>query len=216
MLKYGRDSEVESSQDLMFDQNWHKYDISKLLFGKSTQHLGPLCLWQCFALERLKNHKVPHLHPNSTMFMLLYRLQLKTYAFSGKLNVCSKRVLLLWIKICRDFTLKTQIFTQKYRSWLIFYSEFLRKNLAGGGSATELKEAFSVECKQCIYPIDWIEAQKVKNPLHTGLALTDRPVLCTYKSCTGNQTSLRKFKLINETSCNLTSIKQRLKVTKLW
>ena len=87
--------------------------------------------------------------------------------------------------------------------------------MAGGGSATELKEAFSVECKQCIYPIDWIEAQKVKNPLHTGLALTDRPVLCTYKSCTGNQTSLRKFKLINETSCNLTSIKQRLNVTKL-
>ena len=39
------------------------------------------------------------------------------------------------IKICRDFTLKTQIFTQKYRSWLIFYSEFLRKNLAGGVSA---------------------------------------------------------------------------------
>ena len=37
-----------------------------------------------FALGRLKNHKVPHLHPNSTMFMLLDRLQLKIYAFSGK------------------------------------------------------------------------------------------------------------------------------------
>ena len=29
-----------------------------------------------------------------------------------KFNVCSKRILLLWIKICRDFTLQTQIFTQ--------------------------------------------------------------------------------------------------------
>ena len=88
-----------------------------------------------FALGRLKNHKVPHLHPNSTMFMPLDRLQLKIYAFSGKFNVCSKRVLLSWIKICRDFTLQTQIFTQKYRSWLRFYSEFLRKKLAAGGSA---------------------------------------------------------------------------------
>ena len=83
-----------------------------------------------FALGRLKNHKVPHLHPNSTMFMPLDRLQLKIYAFSGKFNVCSKRVFLSWIKICRDFTLQTQIFTQKYRSWLRFYSEFLRKKLA--------------------------------------------------------------------------------------
>ena len=87
-----------------------------------------------FALGRLKNHKVPHLHPNSTMFMPLDRLQLKIYAFSGKFNVCSKRVLLSWIKICRDFTLQTQIFTRKYRSWLRFYSEFLRKKLAAGGS----------------------------------------------------------------------------------
>ena len=47
-----------------------------------------------FALGRLKNHNVPHLHPNSTMFMPLDRLQLKIYAFSGKFNVCSKRVLL--------------------------------------------------------------------------------------------------------------------------
>ena len=47
-----------------------------------------------FALGRLKNHKVPHLHPNSTMFMPLDRLQLKIYAFSGKFNVCSKRVVL--------------------------------------------------------------------------------------------------------------------------
>ena len=61
-----------------------------------------------FALGRLKNHKVPHLHPNSTMFMPLDRLQLKIYAFSGKFNVCSKCVLLSWIKICRDFTLQTQ------------------------------------------------------------------------------------------------------------
>ena len=47
-----------------------------------------------FALGRLKNHKVQCLHPNSTMFMPLDRLQLKIYAFSGKFNVCSKRVVL--------------------------------------------------------------------------------------------------------------------------
>ena len=32
-----------------------------------------------FALGRLKNHKVPHLHPNSTMYMPLDRHQLKIY-----------------------------------------------------------------------------------------------------------------------------------------
>ena len=36
-----------------------------------------------FPLGRLKNHNVPHLHPNSTMFMPLDGLQLKIYAFSG-------------------------------------------------------------------------------------------------------------------------------------
>ena len=87
------------------------------------------------ALGRLKNHNVPHLHPNSTMFMPLDRLQLKIYAFSGKFNVCSKRVLFSWI--CRDFTLQTQIFTQEYRSWLRFFSEFLRKNLAAEVSGPE-------------------------------------------------------------------------------
>ena len=103
-----------------------------------------------FALGRLKNHKVPHLHPNSTMFMPLDRLQLKIYAFSGKFNVCSKRVLLSWIKICRDFTLQTQIFTQKYRSWLIFYSEFLRKKLAAEGSEPALKLHEDVCIVQCL------------------------------------------------------------------
>ena len=80
------------------------------------------------ALGRLKNHNVPHLHPNFTMFMPLNRLQLKICAFSGKFNVCSKWVLLSWIEIYRDFTLQTQIFTQKYRTCLRFYS-YLRKNL---------------------------------------------------------------------------------------
>ena len=42
-----------------------------------------------FALGRLKNHNVPHLHPYSTMFMPLDRLQFTIYAFSGKFNVCS-------------------------------------------------------------------------------------------------------------------------------
>ena len=59
-----------------------------------------------FALGRLKNHNVPHLHPNSTMFMPLDRLQLKIYAFSGKFNVCSKCVLLSWIKIWLRFLLR--------------------------------------------------------------------------------------------------------------
>ena len=63
-------------------------------------------------LEGCKNHKVPHLHPNSTVFMPLDRLQLKIYAFSGKFNVCSKRVLLSWIKIYCNFTPQTQIFTE--------------------------------------------------------------------------------------------------------
>ena len=40
-----------------------------------------------FSLGRLKNHNVPHLHPNSTMFMPLDRFQLKIYAFSGKFNL---------------------------------------------------------------------------------------------------------------------------------
>ena len=69
-----------------------------------------------FALVSLKSHKVPHLHPNSTMFMPLDRLQFKLYAISVKFNVCPKHVLLSRIKICRDFTLQTRIFTQKYRS----------------------------------------------------------------------------------------------------
>ena len=46
------------------------------------------------ALGRLKNHNVPHLHPNFTMFMPLDRLKLKIYAFSGKLIFFFKRVLL--------------------------------------------------------------------------------------------------------------------------
>ena len=64
-------------------------------FGKMGQIKSNLWLKMIFfALGRLKNHNVPHLHPNSTMFMPLDRLQLKIYAFSGKFNVCSKRVLL--------------------------------------------------------------------------------------------------------------------------
>ena len=71
------------------------------------------------------------------MFMPLDRLQLKISAFSGKFNVCSKCVVSSWIKICRDFTFQSQIFTQKYSRWLRFYSEFLRKKLATGGSVWE-------------------------------------------------------------------------------
>ena len=86
------------------------------------------------------------------MFMPLDRLQLKIYAFSGKFNVCSKRVLLSWIKICRDFMLQTQIFTQKYRSWLRFYSKFLMKKLAAEGSEWSLHLIWiSVEQPQLRY-----------------------------------------------------------------
>jgi len=125
-----------------------------------------------FALGRLKNHKVPHLHPNSTMFMPLDRLQLKIYAFSGKFNVCSKRLFLSWIKICRDFTLQTQIFTQKYRSWLRFYSEFLRKKLAveasDAGTGPLLHLVFSPkECFQLSH----------KYLLHTKLLVLNQLVL---------------------------------------
>ena len=105
-----------------------------------------------FALGRLKKHNLPHLHPNSTMFMPLDRLQLKIYAFSGKFKVCSKCLLLSWIKICRDFTLQTQIFTQKYRSWLRFYSKFLMKKLAAEGSEWSLHLIWiSVEQPQLRY-----------------------------------------------------------------
>ena len=86
-------------------------------------------------LGRLKTHEIPHLHHNYRKFMPLSRHQLKIYAFSVKFNVCSKWVLLLWIKICRDFTPETQIFTQRNESWLRFYSEFLSKKLAAGVSA---------------------------------------------------------------------------------
>ena len=117
------------------------FSLYSRLLADFPGHLGKWSNWSNLrlkmsvcALGRLKNHNVPHLHPNFTMFMLLNRLQLKICAFSGKFNVCSKWVLLSWIEIYRDFMLQTQIFTQKYRSWLRFYSEFLRKNLVAGVS----------------------------------------------------------------------------------
>ena len=143
----------------MWSRKVHPRDFNRLRISEFTQNFWAFSFyiadfWQTFwviwengsnwsnlrlkmsvsALGRLKNHNVPHLHPNFTMFMPLNRLQLKICAFSGKFNVCSKWVLLSWIEIYRDFTLQTQIFTQKYRSWLRFYSEFLRKKLAAGGS----------------------------------------------------------------------------------
>ena len=57
-------------------------------FGKMGQIKSNLRLkMKFFALGRLKNHNVPHLHPNFTMFMPLSRPQLKISAFSGKFNV---------------------------------------------------------------------------------------------------------------------------------
>ena len=100
-------------------------------------------------LGRLKTHEIPHLHHNSRKFMPLNRHQLKIYAFSVKFNVCSKWVLLPWIKICRDFTPETQIFTQKNESWLRFYSEFLSKKLAAEGSALTCEKSVSISPKLC-------------------------------------------------------------------
>ena len=65
------------------------------------------------ALGRLKNHNVPHLHPNSTMFMPLDRLQLKIYAFSGKFNVCSKRVLLMELRFVAILLFKLRYLLRK-------------------------------------------------------------------------------------------------------
>ena len=141
-------------------QPTQKFGVFSFYIADFLSHLGK---WvklikfeaenEFFALGRFKNHKVPHLHPNSTMFMPLDRLQLKIYAFSGKFNVCSKRLFLSWIKICRDFTLQTQIFTQKYRSWLRFYSEFLRKNLAAEVSG--LAKCLT-KCYPCIIMGNWV------------------------------------------------------------
>ena len=58
------------------------------------------------SVSALKKVEKPQLHPNSTIFMPLNRLQLKMYVFSGKFNVCSKCVLLSWMKICRDLCSK--------------------------------------------------------------------------------------------------------------
>ena len=67
---------------------------------------------------RLKNHKIPHIHPNFRVCLPLNRHQLKINAFSAKFNVCANCLLLPWIKICLDFALQAQIFTQKNTSWL--------------------------------------------------------------------------------------------------
>ena len=69
-----------------------------------------------FALGRLKNHKIPHLHPNHIMCMPLIRHQLNTYV---KLNFLFQMRTFEWIKICCNFTLQTQISTRKYTSWLL-------------------------------------------------------------------------------------------------
>ena len=81
-----------------------------------------------FALGRLKNHKVPHLHPNSTMFMPLDRLQLKIYAFSGKFNVCSKRVLLSWIQFGAILRSKLRFFLRNTGVDSDFTQNFWGKN----------------------------------------------------------------------------------------
>ena len=141
----------------------HYHSIRKWSLQKKelvqNSNLQKCCPEQWFAIlsknvafeEKLLN--MQKIMWNSTMFMPLERLQFKIYAFSGKFNFCSKRVLLSWIKICRDFTLQTQIFTQKYRSWLRFYSEFLRKNLAAEVSG--LAKCLT-KCYPCIIMGNWV------------------------------------------------------------
>ena len=64
-------------------------------------------------LGRLKNHKVPHLHPNSTMFMPLDRLQLKIY-----MHFLENSMLVLNAYFYRELRFVTIL-----RSKLRFYSE---------------------------------------------------------------------------------------------
>ena len=66
-----------------------------------------------FALARLKNHKVPHLHPNSTMFLPLDRLQLKIY-----MHFLENSMLVLNAYFYRELRFVTIL-----RSKLRFYSE---------------------------------------------------------------------------------------------
>ena len=90
------DCEAEPPTDSEFLGYFVLYSRLSKSFGKMGQIKSNSRLkMKFFALGRLKNQNVPHLHPNSTMFMPLERLQLKIYAFSGKFNVCFKRVLML-------------------------------------------------------------------------------------------------------------------------
>ena len=63
------------------------------------------------ALGRLKNHNVPHLHPNFTMFMPLNRLQLKICAFSGKFNVCLNGYFCRELKLTRFYASNSEFYS---------------------------------------------------------------------------------------------------------
>ena len=80
------------------------------------------------ALGRLKNHNVPHLHPNFTMFMPLNRLQLKMYAIFVTFHAFSKHPLLMWIRIGANLRHKLYTFAQINWTLLRFYSVCLSKN----------------------------------------------------------------------------------------
>ena len=71
------------------------------------------------ALGRLKNHRIPHIHPNFRKCMSLNRHQLKIYEFSIKFNVRSKCV--------------NQNLSRFYARYSDFYSEFLSNNFVAGG-----------------------------------------------------------------------------------
>ena len=61
------------------------------------------------ALGRLKNHNVPHLHPNFTMFMPLNRLQLK---------ICPEMKFIAILRFKLRFFIRNtgvdSVFTQKF------------------------------------------------------------------------------------------------------
>ena len=69
---------------------------------------------------KIENHKIPHLHPDFRMYMPLNRHRLMMYAFSVKFNVCSKRLLLPWIKIWRNSTSHSDFHSEKHELTQIF------------------------------------------------------------------------------------------------
>ena len=76
------------------------------------------------ALGRLKNHKIPHLHPNFIMCMSLIRHQLKIYAFSVKLNfLLQMRTFDVNQNLSQFHAPNSDFYSEKYEFNSDFYSE---------------------------------------------------------------------------------------------